>query len=66
MSIIITADCTKPGEQEGGVLGAQLIEQTIFKSIWAKYVLFVVWPHKECGGAPSGPPATNYNYLQTV
>ena len=51
---------------EDGVLRINLIEQNIFKLIWEKCVLFVVWPHKDDDWALNGPPAINYNYLQTV
>ena len=51
---------------EGGVLRINLTEQNIFKLIWAKCVLFVVWPRKDYWGILHGPPVTNYSYLQTV
>ena len=53
-------------DMEGGALKLNLTEQTIFKLIWVECVLFVVWLHKEYQGSMNGPPATNYNYLQTV
>ena len=61
-----TADCTKQGNMEGGVLRINLIEQNIFKLIWAKCVLFVVWPRKDYWGILHGPSVTNYSNLQTV
>ena len=61
-----TADSMKAVAMEGGALKLDLTEQTIFKLIWVKCVFFVVWLHKDYKGALHGPPATNYNYLQTV
>ena len=44
---------------EDGVLRINLIEQNIFKLIWEKCVLFVVWPHKDDDWALNGSPAIN-------
>ena len=64
--VLPTADSMKAVEQEDGAVKLSLTEQTIFKLIWVKCVFFVVWLHKDYKGALYGPPATNYNYLQTV
>ena len=53
-------------EYGGGVLRINLIEQNIFKLIWAKCVLFVVWPRKDYWGILHGPSVKNYSNLQTV
>ena len=66
--VLPTADSMTAEVMEGGALKLHLTEQTIFKLTWVKCVFFVAWLHKDykLEGALHGPPATNYNYLQTV
>ena len=58
-----TADSMEVEDMERGVQ-ILLKDQDIFKLIWEWCGLFVQWQHKVKKYMESGPPATNYSFLQ--
>ena len=54
--------CMEVEDTEHGVQRLRLTEQTTFKLIWVRNILFVHWQHKDVRVAPHGPPATKFMF----
>ena len=53
--------CMEVEDTEHGVQRLRLTEQTTFKLIWVRSILFVHWQHKDVRVAVThGPPATKF------